>query len=81
MTNEEEVLATKLALVGIGIWSQREWGARTITRMSEKDAYAIVTLDSIRGNGEFFFEGHHTFYPTRMAAMEAAMKLLLKNST
>lgn len=85
MTEEEKVLATKLALLGIGIWSQHKHadgraleGRKDVTaKRKDPNVFAIVTLESVNGNGTFFWKDHSVFYHSRLDAMKAAMERAL----
>jgi len=83
MTEEEEVLAVKLAMLGIGIWSNRECVTHKPGRrdpMSFPDIYAIVRLGSEVGGGTFLWNSHNDFYSSRMEAMETALKVALEKA-
>lgn len=83
MTEEEEVMAVKLALCGIGIWSKREYAERQGEEPRE-EGFAIVTLESAQAVGDWFFtkdeDKGYAFYPTRRAAMERAFELLAQRA-
>jgi hypothetical protein len=83
MTNSEptadELLEIKLALLGIGIWSGKEYNKRFGYTEADPGDYAIVTLESKDGNGTFYF-GHPltNLFNSKRAAMDAAMEAVMR---
>lgn len=53
LTEEEEQLASQLALLGIGIWSKRAYNERTGHSLYGS-GFAIVTIESVNGDGDYF---------------------------
>lgn len=79
MTDEEQVMEIKLALVGIGIWSTHEYCKNAGLQSDGPGQYAVVKLETIHKSGKFFWddiEGKQ-FFKTRTQAMEYALKRLL----